>query len=97
MSDKDATRSKRSKIDDFYGDPQHFPKWMYSVRLQAMSTESTDILDDEDSPFKRERRTEDEDIDWDPNSKEFAEGEEGINSTRNVNRTPNAGKLYSPT
>ena len=78
MSDKDATRSKRSKIDDFYGDPQHFPKWMYSVRLQAMSTESTDILDDEDNPFKRERRTEDEDIDWDPNSKEFAEGEEGI-------------------
>ena len=58
MTDHDSsidsgTRSRRSKIKDFSGDAADHPAWLYSVRLQAMATDSADILDDFDNPFGR--------------------------------------------
>ena len=72
-SNDNHSSSSRSKVIDYHGGAHNFPQWKYSVRLQAMSKGSTDILDDIDNPFKRDQRTTGEEID--APSAEFGEGE----------------------
>ena len=55
-SNDSGTRSRRTKIKDFSGDAADHPAWLYSVRLQAMATDSAEILDDFDNPFSRQQR-----------------------------------------
>ena len=64
MTDSSADHSanlhaRRSKIVEFHGEATSHPGWLYSVRLQALATNSDDILDDFDNPYKRDRRTSD--------------------------------------
>ena len=37
-------------------------EWLYSVRLQAMATDSADIWDDFDNPFSRQQRANNEEL-----------------------------------
>ena len=64
MTDTAANHSansgaRRSKIVEFHGEATSHPGWLYSVRLQALATNSDDVLDDFDNPYKRDRRTSD--------------------------------------
>ena len=61
MTDTAANHSansgaRRSKIVEFHGEATSHPGWLYSVRLQALATNSDDVLDDFDNPTRDDHR-----------------------------------------
>ena len=85
MSDEEVNNySRRNAIKRFSGNSSQFSAWIHSVKLHAMSTDSRDILDDFDNPYKRGRRMRDETLERDPEGDGdlFTEEEEEIVRTR---------------